>query len=109
MQIDGGRDCGLVQVNALFDAVTFKLGGSCEYCSHKTVHGSFVKVLYVTARTEGENIVRVQYEADTPSRARLEVAAEGTKGAVERKANFCVHKCYLASIESTERVFKPAS
>ena len=61
--------------------MTFVLGGSCEYCSRKTVHGSFIKVLYVIALTEGGKTVRVQYDADTPSRARLEVAVEGVKGA----------------------------
>lgn len=56
------------------------------------MHGSFVKSLYVTARTGGggsqrlEKIVLVEYNADTPSRAMLVVSAEGVEGAVGRNA-----------------------
>ena len=58
------------------------MGGTCARCSHKTIHGSFVKSVYVTALTSGDRTVRVTYHAYTPSRANVVVDAEGLKGAL---------------------------
>ena len=58
------------------------MGGTCTFCSHKTIHGSFVKSVYVTALTSGERTVRVTYHAHTPSRAKVVVVAEGVEGAL---------------------------
>ena len=46
------------------------------------MHGSFVKSVYVHALTSSELTVLVEYNADTPSRARIEVVAEGVAGTV---------------------------
>ena len=79
----GSSTFGLsAQVNALFVPETFVMGGTCTFCSHKTIHGSFVKSVYVTALTSGEHTVRVTYHAYTPSRANVVVDAEGLKGAL---------------------------
>ena len=48
----------------------------------RQVHGSFVKSVYVHALTSSELTVLVEYNADTPSRARIEVVAEGVAGTV---------------------------
>jgi len=65
-----------LQVNARFVPETFVMGGSCKTCKLKTVHGSFVKELYVTAKSASDLNVRVAYSADQPSRAKLTVTAD---------------------------------
>ena len=40
------------------------------------VHGSFVKELYVTARSASNLTVRISYSADQPSRAKITVTAD---------------------------------
>ena len=52
------------------------MGGSCPTCREKTVHGSFIKELYVTARSASGLTVRVSYRADQPSRAKITVTAD---------------------------------
>ena len=52
------------------------MGGSCKTCKLKTVHGSFVKELYVTAKSASDLNVRVAYSADQPSRAKLTITAD---------------------------------
>ena len=71
------------QVNARFVPETFVMGGSCLTCKRKTVHGSFVKDLYVTAKTASGLTVRVAYSADQPSRAKITVTADHVECAPE--------------------------
>ena len=79
----GSSTFGLsAQVNALFVPETFVMGGTCARCSHKAVHGSFIKSVYVTALTSGNSTARVAYHAHTPSRANIVVGAEGVEGAL---------------------------
>ena len=59
------------------------MGGTCEHCTHKTVFGSFVKSVYVTALTSAKLTVHVTYHADTPSRANVAVDVEGVEGALQ--------------------------
>merc|ERR1711920_286313 len=56
---------------------SFTMGGSCRTCPRKTIHGSFVKEIYITARSASNLTVRVAYSADQPSRAKITVTADG--------------------------------
>jgi len=64
-------------LNALFTHVTFFMGGMCERCSRKTVHGSFMKVAYFRARTSTGTMLTVEYKADEPSHAALTTSGAG--------------------------------
>merc|ERR1712060_414776 len=60
------------QVNGLFMPATFTMGGTCEKCAQKTVHGSFIKSIYFHARPSATNkTVLVEYHAEEPSHAML--------------------------------------
>ena len=65
------------QVNARFMLETFVMGGRCEFCGHKTVHGSFIKSIYVIARTAGNLTVFIEYNANQPSNAQLHLQPDG--------------------------------
>ena len=72
------RACPLhAQVNARFVPEKFTMGGTCRTCRQKTVHGSFVKEIYITARSASDLTVHVAYSADQPSRAKITVTADG--------------------------------
>jgi len=60
-------------VNGLFSPVSFVMGGTCALCGHKTVHGSFIKVVYISARTPMKKTLHLEYRADEPSTAQLKV------------------------------------
>ena len=62
------------------------MGGSCHTCKRKMVHGSFVKFMYVTAKTTSNLNVHVEYSSDQPSRAKLVVNADGIDRARHRHA-----------------------
>jgi len=66
-----------LQVNARFMPETFVMGGRCEFCGHLTVHGSFVKSIYVIARTAGNLNVFIEYNANQPSSAQVHVQPDG--------------------------------
>jgi len=68
-----------LQVNARFVPETFVMGGSCDTCHRKLVHGSFVKSVYVLARSTSKLDLRIEYHADEPSHVKLTVSAEHTK------------------------------
>lgn len=76
-------------VNALFALQTFVMGGTCERCSFKTVHGSFIKAVYVRTLTSAGKTVRFAYLADAPSRAAITTEVDGVDvrgGAVHTEA-----------------------
>jgi hypothetical protein len=50
---------------------TFHMGGTCPRCSTKTVHGSFMKEVFLNLTTDANTSVTVHFTALTPSTARL--------------------------------------
>ena len=88
------RGASAPQVNARFVPATFVMGGTCTYCTRKTVFGSFVKSVYITALTLANKLTaRVTYHADTPSRANVAVYAEDVEGALY--VQFAEIKCKI--------------
>ena len=57
--------------NVLFMHDTFHMGGTCPRCSTKTVHGSFMKEVFLNLTTDANTSVTVHFTALTPSTARL--------------------------------------
>ena len=53
------------------------MGGTCERCSRKTIHGSFIKVAYFRALTSSGTTLTVAYKADEPSHAALTTSGAG--------------------------------
>ena len=74
------------------------MGGSCHTCKRKTVHGSFVKSMYVTAKTTSNLNVRVEYSSDQPSRAKLIITADDIDRACRRHPCLCKDLSFCYSL-----------
>ena len=58
-----------IAANVRFEDDTFLMGGTCESCETKIVHGSFMKELYIMLTTDQNTTVKARFSASIPSRA----------------------------------------